>query len=380
MCRTIIIFNVHCEHEHAEIQKCSDLLARERRWDRKGFFSKMFSSPPRNCRRPQQTRSYNKVQVCPECSYRGITYEQLRKDRDSAERRPPRPVYRHQTDLDIGNPVSPPNLQRSNARRRPADRREQGLQRSNTVQFHGEAPRLPNVRATAIFREPQNLHPDTLRQYLGSSGVPFEDPNITVLEESPISPSANRSHRSRGRSNRRWHPPSTPHPHDNGSFEYMDRPLPPAPLRLHRATMNSTSTSRPPPAPSRSSSQRYAQSPSGRPPDSRCSSSQRPPQSPNNERQIELWRSSSQRPSQSSDQQLAPTRYPPQSHPQSQSYHRGMPTDRELNRMSTEIESVESAWINAGRRSSQQQPVDRQSMGSLTAPRRHRSQREGKYA
>ncbi|OAF54861.1 hypothetical protein VC83_08656 [Pseudogymnoascus destructans] len=378
MCRTVIIFNVHCEHEHAEIQKCSDLLARELKRDRKGFFSKMFSSPPRNCRRPQQTRDCNKVQVCPDCAFRGITYEQLRKDRDSAQRRPPRPVYRHQTDLDIGNPISHPNLQRSNTRRRPADRRPQGLERSNAVQFHGEAPRLPNVRATAIFREPENLHPDTLRQYLGSSGVPFEDPNIAVFEESPIYSLANR--RLRGRSNSRRHLPNTPHPHDNGSFEYMDRPLPPAPLRPHRATTNSTSTSRPPPAPSRSLSQRYAQSSSERQPDSRRASSQRPSQPPNNERQLELWRSSSQRPSQSSNQQLGLAIYVPQSHPQSPSYHRGMPTDKELNRMSMEIESVESAWVNAGRRSSQQRPVDRQSMGSLTAPRRHRSQRDGKYA
>ncbi|OBT90456.1 hypothetical protein VE02_01202 [Pseudogymnoascus sp. 03VT05] len=380
MCRTVIIFNVHCEHEHAEIQKCSDLRARELRWERKGFFSKMFSSPPRGCRRPQQTRDYNKVQVCPKCASRGVTYEQLRKDRDSAQRRPPRPVYRNQADLNIGNPVSPLDLQ-SNVRRRPADRRDQGLERSNTVQFHGEAPRLPNVRATAIFREPQNLHPDTLRQYLGSSGVPFEDPDITAFEKSPISPSADRRHRSRGRSDRRRRPPNTPYPHDNGAFEYMNKPLPPAPLRPHRATADSMSTSRPPPAPSRSSSQRYAQSSSGRQPDSRHSSSQRPPQSPSNERQLELWRYSSQQcPPQSPDQQLAPTRYPPQSHPQSQSYHRGMPTDKEINRMSMEMETVERAWINAGRRPSQQQPVQRESTGSLTAPRRHRSQREGKYA
>ncbi|OBT98163.2 hypothetical protein VE01_03736 [Pseudogymnoascus verrucosus] len=377
MCRTVIIFNVHCEHEHAEIQKCSDLLARQLRFERKGFFSKMFCSPPRNCRRPQQTRSYNKVQVCPKCSRRGITYEQLRKDRDSAQRRPPRPVYRHQTDLDIDNPIYPPNPQRSNTRRRPADRRPQGLERSNAVQFHGEAPRLPNVRATAIYREPQNLRPDTLRQYLGSSGVPFEDPDITAFEESPIYSSADRRQRPRGRSDSRRHWPNTSHPHDNGSFEYINKPLPPSPLRPHRAATNPTSTSRPPPAPSRSASQRYAQSSSERQPDSRRSSPQRPPQPPNDERQLELWRSSIQRPTQSSNQQVGLGIYVPQSHPQGPSYHRGRPTDRELNRMSTEIETVESAWINAGRRTSQQQPVDRQSMGSLTAPRRHRSQREG---
>lgn len=380
MCRTVIIFNVHCEHEHAEIQKCSDLLARQLRFERKGFFSKMFCSPPRNCRRPQQTRSYNKVQVCPKCSRRGITYEQLRKDRDSAQRRPPHPVYRYQTDLDIDNPIYPPNPQRSNTRRRPADRRPQGLERSNAVQFHGEAPRLPNVRATAIYREPQNLHPDTLRQYLGSSGVPFEDPDITAFEESPIYSSADRRQRPRGRSDSRRHWPNTSHPHDNGSFEYMNKPLPPSPLRPHRAATNPTSTSRPPPAPSRSASQRYAQSSSERQPDSRRSSPQCPPQPPNDERQLELWRSSIQRPTQSSNQQVGLGIYVPQSHPQGPSYHRGRPTDRELNRMSTEIETVESAWINAGRRSSQQQPVDRQSMGSLTAPRRHRSQREGRYA
>ncbi|KFZ16009.1 hypothetical protein V501_02440 [Pseudogymnoascus sp. VKM F-4519 (FW-2642)] len=285
-----------------------------------------------------------------------------RKDRDSAQRRPPRPVYRHQTDLDIGNPIYPPNLQRSNARRRPADRRPQGLERSN-VQFHGEAPRLPNVRATAIFREPQNLHPDTLRQYVGSSGVPFEDPDITAFEESPIYSSADRRHRPRGRSNTRRHRPNASHPHDNGAFEYINKPLPPSPLRPHRATTNPTSTSRPPPAPSRSASQRHAQSSSEQQPDPRRSSSQHPPQPPNNERQLELWRSSIQRPTQSSNQQVGLGIYVPQSRPQDPSYHRGRPTDRELNRMSTEIETVESAWINAGRRSSQQQPVDRQSMG-----------------
>ncbi|OBT58682.1 hypothetical protein VE04_01171 [Pseudogymnoascus sp. 24MN13] len=238
-----------------------------------------------------------------------------------------------------------------------------GLERSNGAQFHGEAPRLPNVRATAIYREPQNLHPDTLRQYLGSSGVPFEDPDITAFEESPIYSSADRRHRPRGRSDSRRHWPNTSHPHDNGSFEYINKPLPPSPLRPHRAATNPTSTSRPPPAPSRSASQRYAQSSSERQPDSRRSSPQRPPQPTNDERQLELWRSSIQRPTQSSNQQVGLGIYVPQSHPQGPSYHRGRPTDRELNRMSTEIETVESAWINAGRRSSQQQPVDRQSMG-----------------
>ena len=372
MCRTILIFNVHCEHEHAELQRCSHKIAAEAKWQRKGFFSKIFSSPPRSCQRPQQTRNYTEAQVCPRCSSRGITYEQLRRDRDSAQRRPPRPIYRNQTDLDIGNPVSP-GLQRRNAMRQNTDRRQQGLQRSNTVQFDGEAPRLPNVRATALFREPQNLHPDTLRQYLGSSGVPFEDPEITAYERPPISSSANRSHRSRARSNSRE---PRPHPHDNGASQYMDRPLPPAPLQLRRAT----STSRPPPVPSRSSSQRRTQSYGEQQPDSRRSSSQQPPQL-SSDRQLVLRRSSPERSPESSNQQRLPlTRTMPQSPSRAPSYHLGMPTDRELNRMSGEIESVERAWINAGRSPSQQRPVTRESTGSLTAPRRHRSQREGKYA
>lgn len=372
MCRTILIFNVHCEHEHAELQRCSHKIAAEAKWQRKGFFSKIFSSPPRSCQRPQQTRNYTEAQVCPRCSSRGITYEQLRRDRDSAQRRPPRPIYRNQTDLDIGNPVSP-GLQRRNAMRQNTDRRQQGLQRSNTVQFDGEAPRLPNVRATALFREPQNLHPDTLRQYLGSSGVPFEDPEITAYERPPISSSANRSHRSRARSNSRE---PRPHPHDNGASQYMDRPLPPAPLRPRRAT----STSRPPPVPSRSSSQRRTQSYGEQQPDSRRSSSQQPPQL-SSDRQLVLRRSSPERsPEPSNQQQLPLTRTMPQSPSRAPSYHLGMPTDRELNRMSGEIESVERAWINAGRSPSQQRPVTRESTGSLTAPRRHRSQREGKYA
>lgn len=380
MCRTILIFNAHCEHEHAEIQKCTDIIASEARWQRKGFFSKMFSSPPRSCKRPQQTRNYTKTQVCPECSYRGITYEQLRKDRDSAQRRPPRPIYREQTDLNIGNPVSPPDLQRSNAMRRLADRRPQSRQRSNAVQFQGEAPRLPNVRASAIYREPQNLHPDTLRQYLGTSGVPFEAPGITAYQRPPISSSENRNHRSRARSNSRQLRPGAPHPHDNGSSQYMDRPLPPAPLRPHRATMNPTSTPRPPPVPTRSSSQRPSQPSRRWQSDLSRSSSQRHPQS-FSQWQPDISPPSSQSPSQSSgEQQLALTRYVPQGPSHAPSYHLGMPTDRELNRISMEIESVESAWINAGRRTSQQQPVTRQSTGSLTAPRRHRSQREGRYA
>ncbi|KFY26916.1 hypothetical protein V493_03778 [Pseudogymnoascus sp. VKM F-4281 (FW-2241)] len=260
-----------------------------------------------------------------------------RKDRDYALRRPPRPIYRNQTDLNVGNPIFPRELQRGNAMRQPADRRPQGLQRSNTVQFQGEAPRLPNVRATAIFRESQNLDPDTLRQYLGSAGVPFESPEISAYQRPPAFPSASHNQRTRARSNNRQTRPNTQYPYDNDSSQYMDRLLPPAPLRPRRAT---SSTYRPPPVSSRYSSQRPS-------------------------------------PSSSQQQQVALTGPMPESPSLAPSYHLGMPTDRELNRMSREIESVESAWVNASRRPSQQQPVVRQSTGSLAAPRRHRSQREG---
>lgn len=403
MCRTVLIFNAHCEHEHAEMQKCPERIASEVKWQRRSFLHKIFGSFP-ICRTPQETRNYTKAQVCPKCSSRGITYEKIRKDIDAAMRRPPRPIYRTQTDLDIGNPGFPPNLQRRNAVRQPADRRPQGGERSNTVQFQGEAPRLPNVRASAIFRESENPQPETLRRYLGSSGVPFEDHETPASRAPSISSSTSRSHRPWGRSNSHRHPPSTPHPLDNGSTsQYLDRPLPPLPLQPHRASLNSTPPSRPPQAPSRFFSQRDPRSYSDRrrgfirplvevvvvehtvvpssdwEQDSSSSSQrQRPPQPPS--RQPDSRRSSSQHPSQSPGNELALATYMPPDSSQAPSYHLGMPTDRELNRMSMEIESVESAWINAGRRSSQQQPVERQSMGSLTAPRRHRSQREGKYA
>lgn len=396
MCRTVLIFNAHCEHEHAEMQKCPERIASEVKWQRRSFLHKIFGSFP-ICRTPQETQNYTKAQVCPKCSSRGITYEKIRKDIDAARRRPPRPIYRTQRDLDIGNSVSPPDLQRRNAMRQPADRRPQGRERSNTVQFQGEAPRLPNVRASAIFREPENPQPETLRRYLGSSSIPFEDPETPPSRAPPISWSASRSHRFWSRSNSRRHPPSTPYLVDNGSASlYTDRPLPPLPLQPHRVSLNLMPSSRPPPAPSRSFSQRDPQPSSDRrrgfarlPTEDiavlasylvqeSSSSSQRALQPPN--RQPGSRHSSSQYPSQPPGNELALATYIPPGSSQAPSYQLGMPTDRELNRMSMEIESVESAWINAGRRSSQQQPVVRQSTGSLTAPRRHRSQTEGKYA
>ncbi|KAL5347180.1 hypothetical protein ACLOAV_007489 [Pseudogymnoascus australis] len=351
MCRTVLIFNVYCEHEHAEIQKCSHMAASEQRWQRKGFFSKMFSSSPRNCKRPQQTRNYTKAQVCSYCSSLGITYEKIRKDRDAAQRRPPRPIYRNQTDLSFGNPDSPPGLQRSNAMRQPADRRPQGLERSNTVQFHGEAPRLPNVRATAIFRESETPLPDTLRHYLGSSGVPSEDPERTDNQRPPP-PSTNPRNRRRPHSDRLQSRSGSSQPYDdNGASLYINKPLPPAPLRPRRPA---SSASRPPPVPDRSSSQRRPRSPGERQSYFDHSSSQPSPVSSNDE-QLPPGCYSSQWPLAASIQ-LALTRPTLQNSPHGPSYHRGRPTDRELNRMSMEIETVESAWVNAGRRASQQQP------------------------
>ncbi|KFX93525.1 hypothetical protein O988_06771 [Pseudogymnoascus sp. VKM F-3808] len=313
-----------------------------------------FSSKPRRngSEEASSTRCSIRAQQSAECHSRHVTAPRLRDERDAARRRPPRPLYREQTDLSLRNPDSASDRRGKNGTRQPADRRPQGRERS-TVQFQGEAPRLPTIRATAIFREPQNPDPETLRHYLGTSGVPFEDPEITASER-PES----RDHRSGGRSSRRQRQPSTPHPHDNGSSQYMDRPLPPTPLRPNRPS----STPRPPPVPPRSSQ--------------RLSSSQRSSQ-PFNDQQLVL-RSSSQNPSRpSSDQQMVLRRSSSQRPPDSPSYHRGRPTDRELNRISREIDTAESAWVNAGGPSSSQRPVIRDSTGSLTAPRRHRSQRDG---
>ncbi|OBT62840.1 hypothetical protein VE03_07573 [Pseudogymnoascus sp. 23342-1-I1] len=362
MCHTLIIFSAHCEHEHAEIQKCSYRIAFEAKWERKSFFSRLFSSPPRDCSSSEEIRSFTKAQVCPYCYSRGVTYEQIRRDRDAAQRRPPRPIYQSQVDLDISNPVYGPGLQMSNAMRQPTDQRPQGLQRSNTVQFDGEAPRLPHIRATAIFRESQNPRPDTLRQYLGSAGVPSENPETTADQRPPVSSSANRRYRSRGHSDRHsYRPPSPPYFEDDSETTYQRSPDSYQPYST-------------PPVPSRSSSQRRPRPPSEQPSGFSRPSSQQPRGISSN-RQQAIGHSS--RPPPSSQRQLALIGTMPNGLPEGPAYHHGMPTDRELNRMSREIETVESAWVNAGRPSSQQQPVTRESTGSLTAPRRHRSQRDG---
>lgn len=353
MCRTVLIDNTFCRHRHAEIQKCNDILYYEDKRER-SIWRSIFTPSTIPCRHPQQTMTYFKAQFCPDC----------KKEQERQERRQRRPQ-------------APPGPAPS---RNPDNSEPSPLQRRNAM-------RVP---------ETQRPQPTQRRQPPSSTDV---------ADRSTWRPDA----QARDRSN----------PQPQRVNRYMDRPLPPVPLQPHRDSAPPSSSSGPSGSqgqrPRAQSQSRGSQGPSQQQgPQRRGSMSQanRPPSTGYRPVSIQHPRprpgaiphvvthdwDDMNVPSPQSTPPTPPTQQTPQ---RRASASVRKPTPSSISRMDEQINSAERAWSNAGPSSSSRRPSVSGPSGSgssrgfvnpvpqvpqayptrsLTDPRNHRSQREGKYA